>query len=133
MGKVEDGSPQETKRPKKNTAETDTSKAVKASEWNNWFFKKEKRRMPCVCDIYECLMNPCHVNARCTDSEGSFVCQCDVGFSGDGISCSSKCFNTSFEAPRKAEERRMPCVGDNDEYLTNPCHVNARSTDSLSM
>ena len=42
-------------------------------------------------DINECLSNPCHLNASCIDNEGSFHCQCNVGFSGDGISsCASR-------------------------------------------
>ncbi len=46
-------------------------------------------------DIDECLNNPCHHNASCTDNEGSFDCQCNAGFSGDGISnCASKCQTT---------------------------------------
>ena len=41
-------------------------------------------------DINECSSNPCQLNATCTDNEGSFVCQCNVGYSGNGSSCSSK-------------------------------------------
>ena len=51
----------------------------------------------CFCllflDIDECQTNPCHVNANCTDVEGSYECQCKTGFSGDGVICTSK---TSF-------------------------------------
>ena len=38
-------------------------------------------------DIDECLSNPCHVNAMCFDNEGSFVCQCKNGFTGNGFVC----------------------------------------------
>jgi hypothetical protein len=38
-------------------------------------------------DINECLTNPCGLNAACADKEGSFDCQCNTGFSGDGFSC----------------------------------------------
>ena len=41
-------------------------------------------------DINECLSVPCHANASCTDTEGSFDCQCNKGYSGTGFSCSSK-------------------------------------------
>ena len=42
-------------------------------------------------DINECLNNPCHEYANCTDSQGSFDCDCYDGFSGDGFSnCTSK-------------------------------------------
>ena len=42
-------------------------------------------------DTDECLGNPCHANASCTDNEGSFECQCYHGFSGDGLNCTSEC------------------------------------------
>ena len=45
---------------------------------------------PCFSDIDECLSNPCHVNANCSDTQGSFGCQCNIGFSGNGFNCSSK-------------------------------------------
>ena len=41
-------------------------------------------------DINECSSNPCHPNATCTDKDGSFDCECNVGYSGDGFNCSSK-------------------------------------------
>ena len=41
-------------------------------------------------DIHECMSDPCHGNATCHDTEGSFECQCDVGYSGNGFNCSSK-------------------------------------------
>ena len=46
-------------------------------------------------DIDECLNKPCHNNATCTDTEGSFECQCDNGFSGSGLNCISKATVTS--------------------------------------
>ena len=42
-------------------------------------------------DIDECETNPCHSNASCTDSEGSFDCQCNNGYTGNGVSnCASR-------------------------------------------
>ena len=40
-------------------------------------------------DINECAVNTdnCHVNATCTDTAGSFTCQCKTGFTGNGVSC----------------------------------------------
>ena len=41
-------------------------------------------------DINECSSKPCHHNATCTDNEGSFDCECYVGYNGTGFNCSSK-------------------------------------------
>ena len=42
-------------------------------------------------DTNECLQNStCHPNATCTNTEGSFVCACNIGYDGDGIACSGK-------------------------------------------
>ncbi|XP_078374598.1 uncharacterized protein LOC144658130 isoform X2 [Oculina patagonica] len=35
-------------------------------------------------DIDECLSNPCHVNASCSNTHGSYKCTCHPGFAGDG-------------------------------------------------
>ena len=32
----------------------------------------------------------CHGNASCIDSNGSYDCVCDSGFTGDGFNCSGK-------------------------------------------
>ena len=42
-----------------------------------------------IIDVNECLVNNggCSVNAFCTNTEGSFTCQCKNGFLGDGLSC----------------------------------------------
>jgi len=47
-------------------------------------------------DVDECQLEDdnCHVNATCVDTVGSFVCNCNSGFEGDGFSCAGK---TEFE------------------------------------
>ena len=42
-----------------------------------------------IVDVDECNENEdnCHNNATCTNNEGSFVCKCKTGFSGDGVTC----------------------------------------------
>ena len=45
-------------------------------------------------DTDECLtVSPCHANATCNNTEGSYTCSCDNGFSGDGILCNGKRFH----------------------------------------
>jgi hypothetical protein len=40
-----------------------------------------------VIDINECETGGCHPNASCVDSPGSFTCDCNPGFTGDGVNC----------------------------------------------
>ena len=42
-------------------------------------------------DIDECKGNhSCHVNATCTNTNGSFVCECQPGFNGNGQNCAGE-------------------------------------------
>ena len=40
-------------------------------------------------DIDECGTQPdiCHYDATCTNTDGSYSCSCNPGFSGDGVDC----------------------------------------------
>ena len=40
-------------------------------------------------EIDECLNDPCDANATCTNTAGSYTCECNLGFSGSGINCTS--------------------------------------------
>ena len=46
-------------------------------------------------DINECMNipSPCHINATCNDTDGSYVCTCIDGYSGDGT---TNCTSTFF-------------------------------------
>ena len=46
-------------------------------------------------DINECLLtgeggHNCNTSAICTNTNGSFTCDCQPGFSGDGVDCDGK-------------------------------------------
>ena len=42
-------------------------------------------------DTDECLQSlTCHANAICDNTEGSYMCACDTGYSGDGFLCNGK-------------------------------------------
>ena len=47
--------------------------------------------LPSLPDIDECDTGEhlCHVNATCTNTDGSYDCDCKNGFTGDGHNCSS--------------------------------------------
>ena len=48
-------------------------------------------------DIDECSLSVdnCHANANCTNTDGSFLCNCDSGYTGNGTVCAGK--NTGGE------------------------------------
>ena len=46
-------------------------------------------------EINECFpVSPCHVNATCRNTQGSYTCTCNSGYTGDGFSCDGRslCF-----------------------------------------
>lgn len=38
-------------------------------------------------DVDECVQDPCHGHAHCSNTAGSYSCQCLPGFQGDGFHC----------------------------------------------
>lgn len=45
-----------------------------------------------VTDLDECAAEPepCSEDATCIDTDGSFECVCNPGFTGDGVQCEGK-------------------------------------------
>ena len=64
---------------------------------------------PYLSDIDECAQNPCHDNASCINSIGSYECHCDSGFSGNGKNCTSK-----YEKKESIESLR---------HFVTPCYI----------
>ena len=42
--------------------------------------------------IAYCSKNNCHVNATCTDTINSYICNCHKGFQGNGMNCAGMTF-----------------------------------------
>ena len=44
-------------------------------------------------DIDECTPeSPCDINANCNNTDGSYICMCNEGYSGSGINCTGICY-----------------------------------------
>ena len=85
-------------------------------------------------DVDECSTgnNSCHVNASCTNTDGSYECDCISGFSGDGYNCSSKF--CAIEIICKNYQSLLIYITDIDECadsLLNNCSVYANCTDTI--
>ena len=52
------------------------------------FIVTENEYIIFLLDINECdPADPCHANATCTNTMGSYLCACNANFSGDGLFC----------------------------------------------
>ena len=50
--------------------------------------------MVVILDINECDtdVDNCADNAVCTNTDGGFTCECNSGFTGDGVTCTGKIY-----------------------------------------
>ena len=80
-------------------------------------------------DIDECstdTLNNCDINAGCMDIDGSFLCLCSDGYTGNGTDCEGMSF-IHFEAV----ELSIYFIVDVDECVLNvPCDANALCTNT---
>ena len=67
--------------------------------------------MTSILDIDECTMGTdnCAPEATCTNTEGSFTCTCNQGYTGNGTSCTGKIVNVHVRHAHL--------------YLHNVCHI----------
>ncbi|CAB4003939.1 3-oxoacyl-[acyl-carrier- ] synthase, mitochondrial [Paramuricea clavata] len=72
--------------------------------------KTEGGRLFIIKDKDECTTaDPCDENAICNNTDGSFVCRCHSGFSGDGFICTD--INECFTAPCHKNATCLNTVG----------------------
>ena len=47
----------------------------------------------CTADVNECARGTdrCHPHATCHNTQGSYTCSCNAGYTGNGYSCTGKC------------------------------------------
>ena len=66
----------------------------------------------CFSDLDECLSGarPCEVNASCTNSDGSYSCVCNQGFTGNGTVCDGMFIHASYSKKRSVFVAFSPIV-----------------------
>lgn len=92
-------------------------------------------------DVNECTASPCHANARCENTDGSFKCTCKMeeGYVGNGFNCSHTC-SVDYDCGNVTKYRcasgvcicrpgyrmgQSACTDINECLESNPCHKNA--------
>uniref|UniRef100_A0A673FUX8 Nidogen-1-like n=1 Tax=Sinocyclocheilus rhinocerous TaxID=307959 RepID=A0A673FUX8_9TELE len=85
--------------------------------------------------IDECQVNQCHENAVCFNTPGSFTCQCNPDFYGDGFHCSTEREKTRCQlhresvlgagprGPRPVPGQFVPTCDAQGEYDPMQCHA----------
>lgn len=91
-------------------------------------------------DIDECMeaIPVCDENANCTDTEGSFQCTCNDGYTGNGTHCEGKIFYITIESICHIQKNKLliftlsiTILADIDECFYNfPCDDNANCTNT---
>ena len=77
-------------------------------------------------DIDECsIKNECDINALCVNTNGSYSCKCETGFTGDGRSCVD--INECSSNPCRSNEACQNSVG---SYTCIPCRTGMKPSGS---
>ena len=59
---------------------------------DGWTYDPKNLKAGCI-DVDECAANSCGENSICTNTKGSFICQCKPGFTGNPL---VRCIGDSF-------------------------------------
>ena len=65
-------------------------------------------------DINECEINPCSKYGKCYNTQGSYICQCSQGYSGDGFMCHD--INECNMNPGNICGNYSTCINTNGSY-----------------
>ncbi|CAH1225406.1 FBN2 [Branchiostoma lanceolatum] len=98
----------------------------------------------CDNDIDECTSGTdhCHQHATCTNTAGSYRCECDSGYTGDGRTCTALCWASTTcphggicsspdHCSRCDSGYESPDCGNIDECAADAnCHVHASCSDT---
>ena len=99
-------------------------------------------------DIDECsLLKNCDTHAKCINSPGSYLCECGLGFYGDGKTClegdcvESECpANEQCVSPRRSDckckdgfhrDKSEKCIDTNECETENKCHQDAMCSNTF--
>ena len=72
-------------------------------------------------DVNECLLAPCGFNSNCTNTNGSYICECHTGYERNGKNCEGKVWYLSIKYLQ-----RKPLI-----FLSDGCNFSS-STCSFS-
>ena len=84
-----------------------------------------------LADIDECALDAlCDISANCTNTDGSYICMCNEGYSGSGINCLGICSISDYQIIRLLCHLQL-FLSDVDEcILDSTCDINANCTNT---
>ena len=78
-------------------------------------------------DTDECRSKPCHANAECTNTIGSYQCKCNKGYTGNGTLCTGK-YSRAVQYMRNMKNFRYRYI-----HISNIVPVYDQYTDFLAL